>query len=116
MRLNDGRVVPNFIRQALAGQEPTLYGNGSQTRSFCFVDELIEGVVRCAADVTRGLVLNLGNPIEYSIRQFAQIVIEAVGVPVKTTIVPLPSDDPQPSLPRCHARKGTAWLAAAGFA
>lgn len=95
MQLNDGRVVPNFVRQALTGEELTLYGDGSQTRSFCFVDDLVEGIVRCAAsDQTRGVVVNLGNPEEHPIREFAEIVCSVAKVPLKTKSMPLPPDDP----------------------
>ena len=95
MQLDDGRVVPNFVRQALAGEELTLYGQGTQTRSFCFVDDLVEGIVRCAASPqARGMVVNLGNPDEFPIRKFAEIVSDAVGVPLRIKPMPLPPDDP----------------------
>jgi dTDP-glucose 4,6-dehydratase len=95
MQIDDGRVVPNFVRQALTGDELTVYGDGSQTRSFCYVDDLVEGIVRCAdSDRTRGLVVNLGNPEEHPIREFAEIVCRIVGVPLRTKPMPLPPDDP----------------------
>lgn len=95
MKPDDGRVVPNFICQALAGEALTIYGDGSQTRSFCFVDDLVEGIVRCAAsERTRGLVVNLGNPDEHSILEFAEIVCRIANVPLKVTPRPLPPDDP----------------------
>lgn len=95
MRRNDGRVVPNFVSQALSGQPLTVYGDGKQTRSFCYVDDLVEGIVRCAAsERTRGVVVNLGNPDEHTILDFARIVSEIVGVPLKTAYRPMPVDDP----------------------
>jgi nucleoside-diphosphate-sugar epimerase len=95
MRLADGRVVPNFVMQALRGEPLTVFGTGAQTRSFCYVDDLIEGIVRCAAsDRTRGLVVNLGNPEEHTIREFAQIVCRVAGVPLRVVEQDLPIDDP----------------------
>ena len=95
MRKNDGRVVPNFVTQALAGEPLTIYGDGSQTRSFCYVDDLVEGIMRCiSSDDARGLVVNLGNPNERTIREFAEIVCELVGVPLRIETRRLPSDDP----------------------
>jgi dTDP-glucose 4,6-dehydratase len=95
MQTDDGRVVPNFMNQALKGAELTIYGDGSQTRSFCYVDDLVEGIVRCASSSqSRGKVVNLGNPEEHAIREFAEIVCRIAGVPLKTKPVPLPPDDP----------------------
>ena len=95
MQRNDGRVVPNFVTQALAGKPLTIYGEGSQTRSFCYVDDLVEGIMRCAdSDATRGLVVNLGNPEEHTIREFAEIVCDIVGVPLQVVERPMPPDDP----------------------
>lgn len=95
MRSNDGRVVPNFIVQALHGEPLTIYGDGSQTRSFCYVDDLVAGIMACAAsDAARGRVVNLGNPEEYPIAQFAHIVSEIAGVPLRTQTRPMPPDDP----------------------
>src|SRR5499425_142395 len=95
MQLNDGRVVSNFIVQALKGEPITIFGDGSQTRSFCYVDDLIEGFVRlmAAPDEVTGPV-NLGNPGEFTIRELAAIVIELTGS--RSTLVerPLPVDDP----------------------
>jgi len=91
----DGRVVSNFIRQALSGEDLTIYGDGSQTRSFCYRDDLVEGILRmmAAPDELTGPV-NLGNPGEFTIRQLAELVIELSGS--RSTIVtrPLPQDDP----------------------
>lgn len=94
MRLGDGRVVPNFITQALRGEALTVYGDGSQTRSFCFVDDLVEGIVRllrsdCAQPV------NLGNPHELSVREFAETIIRLTGSSSPITFEPLPVDDPK---------------------
>ena len=101
MHPNDGRVVSNFIVQALRGEDITIYGDGSQTRSFCFVDDLIEGFIRFMdLDVmeTNGLCfpgpLNLGNPGEFTIKQLAEKVLELVGSSSKLKFQPLPSDDP----------------------
>ena len=94
MRLGDGRVVPNFITQALRGEALTVYGDGSQTRSFCFVDDLVEGIVRllrseCAQPV------NLGNPYELSVREFAETIIRLTGSSSPIAFEPLPVDDPK---------------------
>jgi nucleoside-diphosphate-sugar epimerase len=111
MRQNDGRVVPNFITQALSGKPLTIYGDGSQTRSFCYVDDLVEGIMRCAAsERTRGIVVNLGNPEEHTIREFAEIVCDIVGVPLEVVNEPIPKDDPtrrNPDISR--ARELLAW-------
>ena len=95
MQMDDGRVVPNFLRQALSGEALTIYGTGSQTRSFCYVDDLVEGIVRCAAsEKARGTVVNLGNPEEHPIAEFAEIVCRIAGVELHTKPMPLPPDDP----------------------
>jgi len=95
MRPNDGRVVPNFIAQALAGEPLTLYGDGSQTRSFCYVSDLVTGIIAAAAsEQSRGEVINLGNPDERTIADFAKAVSRAVGVPLRTINEPMPVDDP----------------------
>jgi UDP-glucuronate decarboxylase len=100
MHPNDGRVVSNFIVQALKNEPITIYGEGQQSRAFCYVDDLIEGVVRLMAtpDAFTGPV-NLGNPGEFTIRQLAELVIELTNS--KSTLVnePLPSDDPQQRQP-----------------
>jgi len=100
MHPNDGRVVSNFIMQALKNEDITLYGDGSQTRSFCYVDDLIEGWVRLMAtpDNFTGPV-NLGNPNEFSIRLLAEKIIELTGSTSKLTCKPLPSDDPRQRQP-----------------
>ena len=100
MHPNDGRVVSNFIVQALKGEDITIYGAGQQTRSFCYVDDLIEGFVRLmgTADEETGPV-NLGNPGEFTIRQLAERVLELTGSSSRLVFKPLPQDDPQQRQP-----------------
>jgi UDP-glucuronate decarboxylase len=94
MLADDGRVVSNFIVQALKGEDLTIYGDGSQTRSFCYVDDLLEGMMRIMdQDKTVGPV-NLGNPTEFTIRELAEKVLEKVSSPSKLIEKPLPADDP----------------------
>jgi UDP-glucuronate decarboxylase len=110
MNPNDGRVVSNFIVQALKGEDITIYGEGQQTRSFCYVDDLIEGFIRFmdlprASDGGPGYPgpINLGNPNEFTIRQLAEKIIELTGSQSKLVFMPLPSDDPlqrQPNIGR----------------
>lgn len=94
MRLDDGRVVPNFILQALQGEDLTVYGDGSQTRSFCYVDDLVEGIVRLLFSGETGPI-NLGNPGEYSILEFAREIIAISGSRSRIIFQPLPEDDPR---------------------
>ena len=100
MHPNDGRVVSNFIVQALRGEDITIYGDGSQTRSFCYVDDLIEGIVRMM-DTKAGFTgpINLGNPSEFSILELAEKVLSLVGGPSKLVFRPLPQDDPRQRQP-----------------
>jgi UDP-glucuronate decarboxylase len=100
MRPDDGRVVSNFVVQALLGRDITIYGNGSQTRSFCYVDDLIEGILRlmCAPGHAVGPV-NLGNPGEFTVRSLADMVIELTGSRSKIVHMPLPADDPRQRRP-----------------
>ncbi len=100
MHPNDGRVVSNFIVQALQGQDITIYGDGTQTRSFCFVDDLIEGLIRLMGtpDDFTGPV-NLGNPGEYTMRQLAEEVIRLTGSSSRLVFKPLPADDPRQRKP-----------------
>jgi len=99
MHPNDGRVVSNFIVQALKGNDITIYGDGSQTRSFCYVDDLIDGMIRLMnADDTVGPV-NIGNPGEFTIKQLAEEVINLTGSKSKIVYQPLPSDDPKQRQP-----------------
>lgn len=108
MHPHDGRVVSNFIVQALQGKDITIYGDGAQTRSFCFVDDLIEGLVRMMAtphDVTGPI--NLGNPNEFTIRELAEQVIDLTGCASKLVNEPLPEDDPQRRRPDISLAKKT---------
>ncbi len=108
MHPNDGRVVSNFIVQALQGKNITIYGDGSQTRSFCYVDDLIEGFVRLMAsknDVTGPI--NLGNPDEFTIKQLGEIVIQMVGGKSKLVFETLPQDDPKQRKPDISLAKTT---------
>ena len=93
MHPEDGRVISNFIVQALKGQDLSVYGNGSQTRSFCFVDDLIDGILKFM-DVNFQGPLNLGNPSEYSINEIAEIIIKKINPKLKIKNHPLPVDDP----------------------
>ncbi|MBP9756058.1 MAG: SDR family oxidoreductase [Phenylobacterium sp.] len=107
MHPNDGRVVSNFIMQALRGEPITLYGEGLQTRSFCYVDDLVEGFIRLMAtgDEVTGPI-NLGNPGEFTIRALAEMVVAQTGSASKITYQPLPSDDPkqrQPDISKARA-------------
>ncbi len=111
MHVADGRVVSNFIVQALTGKPITLYGDGKQTRSFCYVDDLIEGLVRLmdSPDVVTGPV-NLGNPVEFSMAELAEKVVGATGSKSEIAYAPLPVDDPrqrQPDITR--ARELFGW-------
>lgn len=107
MHPDDGRVVSNFIVQALKGEDITLYGDGTQTRSFCFVDDLVDGLMRLMA-APRGMTgpINLGNPGEFTIRQLAETVVEMTGARSRLIHRPLPQDDPRqrrPDLARAKA-------------
>jgi len=109
MRLNDGRVVPTFILQALRGAELTVFGDGSQTRSFCYVDDLVEGVLKLLFSREIDPV-NLGNPDEFSIIDFAQTILEMTGSLSKIAYRPLPVDDPQVRQPDiAKAKKLLGW-------
>lgn len=94
MRLRDGRVVPNFMSQALKGGDLTVYGDGSQTRSFCFVSDLVEGIVRLLHSEYESPV-NIGNPQELTVLEFAHQIIELTGSKSKVAFKPLPVDDPK---------------------
>ena len=111
MHPRDGRVVSNFIVQALQGDNLTIYGDGSQTRSFCYVDDLIDGLVRMMAtphEVTGPI--NIGNPDEFTIRELAELVIELTGTGSRIVSAPLPPDDPQQRQPDITlARKELDW-------
>src|SRR5881409_3934559 len=109
MRPNDGRVVSNLIVQALRGEPLTVYGNGSQTRSFCYVDDLIDGIVRLF-EHGNGEPTNLGNPHEFTVRQLAELVLRLTGSKSKIVERPLPVDDPQVRQPDItRAKKTIGW-------
>jgi dTDP-glucose 4,6-dehydratase len=94
MRPHDGRAVPTFLRQALLGQDLTVFGDGSQTRSFCYVDDLVEGLIGLA-ESEEHLPVNIGNPDEFTLKELAEKVIEATGADSGIVYEPLPTDDPQ---------------------
>lgn len=105
MRLNDGRVVPAFISQILSGQNLSIFGDGTQTRSFCYVTDLVRGMMGVMEQPDQNPV-NLGNPAEITIRQFAEKIIELTGIKAEMVLHPLPVDDPkrrQPDITRAKA-------------
>jgi dTDP-glucose 4,6-dehydratase len=98
MRLNDGRALPAFIGQALRGEDLTVFGDGSQTRSFCYVDDLIEGIYRLLmSDYAQPV--NIGNPVEITLKEFAEEVLKLTNSGVKISYKPLPVDDPKQRRP-----------------
>ena len=102
---NDGRVVSNFIVQTLKGEELTIYGTGEQTRSFCYVDDLVDGLVRLMEAEDLHEPVNLGNPNEFTIKELAEEVSRICNATLKIKICPLPQDDPrqrQPDITRAH--------------
>src|SRR5208283_3682009 len=108
MRLNDGRALPNFVSQALRNEPLTIFGDGSQTRSFCYVSDLIEGFFRLAMSAEHGPI-NIGNPVEMTIQEFAERIIEIVGCTSEIEYRPLPVDDPkvrQPDITRARTLLG----------
>jgi len=111
MHPSDGRVMSNFVIQALKGEPITLYGDGSQTRSFCYVDDLIDGLMRLMAtpaEITGPI--NLGNPTEFTMRELAELVLAATGSKSTTTTRPLPQDDPKQRSPDITlAKKHLGW-------
>jgi dTDP-glucose 4,6-dehydratase len=94
MRPRDGRVVSNFIVQALAGEPITIYGDGSQTRSFCYVSDEVEGIYRLFTSGDND-PMNIGNPTEYTVKQLAEVVLDLTGAKVPIEMRPLPVDDPK---------------------
>ena len=104
MRENDGRVIPNFICQALAGKPITVYGNGCQTRSFCYISDLVDGIYRLImADVHNPI--NIGNPNEMTLLKLAKIIIKLTGSKSRIVHKPLPCDDPKvrcPDIRKAH--------------
>ena len=98
MRLNDGRVLPAFIGQALRGEDLTMFGDGSQTRAFCYVDDLVEGIYRLLlSDYAQPV--NIGNPDEITIKEFGEEIIKLTGTDQKLISLPLPTDDPKQRKP-----------------
>ncbi|MFL3009028.1 MAG: UDP-glucuronic acid decarboxylase family protein [Candidatus Neomarinimicrobiota bacterium] len=112
MRPDDGRVISNFIVQALKGKNITIYGDGKQTRSFCYIDDLIEGMIKFM-DTKSGYTgpINLGNPKEYSILEIAKTIIEIVGSSSSVIFTKLPQDDPRKRKPNIDlAKKSLNWI------
>jgi dTDP-glucose 4,6-dehydratase len=114
IRVDDGRALPTFMAQALRGEPLTVYGDGSQTRAFCYVDDLVEGIYRLLmSDVTEPV--NLGNPDEITIKEFAEEIIAVTGSDSTITYEPLPADDPQVRQPDItRAREALGWEPAVG--
>ena len=104
MRLNDGRALPAFIGQALRGEDLTVFGDGSQTRSFCYVDDLIDGIYRLLMS-DHPYPVNIGNPDEITIKQFAEEIIQLTGTSQKVIYKPLPKDDPKQRQPNITKAK-----------
>ena len=104
MRLNDGRVLPAFIGQALRGEDLTVFGDGSQTRSFCYIDDQVEGIYRLLmSDYPKPV--NIGNPDEITIREFAEEIVKLTGTKQKVIYKPLPQDDPKQRQPNTTKAK-----------
>jgi dTDP-glucose 4,6-dehydratase len=109
MALKDGRVVPAFLDQALQGQPLTIFGDGTQTRSFCYVSDMVDGLVRLASSDER-LPVNLGNPVELTILEFAERIRRLMGVELPIVFEPLPQDDPQKRRPDItKAKRALGW-------
>ena len=104
MRIKDGRAIPNFLKQALTGEDLTIYGNGSQTRSFCYVSDLVEGIYRLLMSDQHEPV-NIGNPVEMTIQQMADKILQATQSQSKIVQVPLPEDDPKTRQPNITLAK-----------
>jgi dTDP-glucose 4,6-dehydratase len=108
MRVKDGRAVPAFISQALTGEDVTIFGDGSQTRSFCYITDLVDGILRLAASTINDPV-NIGNPHEMSIEEMAHLIIRMTGSSSRIVRKPLPTDDPkvrQPDITRARTLLG----------
>ena len=109
MRIKDGRAIPNFLKQALTGEDLTIYGNGSQTRSFCYVTDLVEGIYRLLMS-DQNEPVNIGNPVEMTIQQMANKILQASQSQSKIVQLPLPEDDPKTRQPNITlARKLLDW-------
>jgi dTDP-glucose 4,6-dehydratase len=115
MRVRDGRVVPTFFAQAIRGEPLTVFGSGTQTRSFCFIDDMVEGIYQLLESDFRE-PLNLGNPNEVTILEFAQMIREITGASVEAKFMPLPVDDPKIRQPDIAlARKILGWAPKVGI-
>jgi len=109
LQLNDGRVVSNFMKQAMRGEDLTVYGNGNQTRSFCYVSDEIDGFLRLSKS-SEHLPVNIGNPNEFTILECAQLVLKVTGSKSKIRYEPLPQDDPKQRRPDItKARQLLGW-------
>ena len=109
MRLNDGRVLPAFIGQALRGEDLTMFGDGSQTRSFCYVSDLVDGIYRLLMS-DYAYPVNIGNPNEITIKEFGEEILKLTGANQKLISLPLPVDDPKQRRPDIAlARKELGW-------
>jgi len=111
MKMDDGRVIPNFITQALKNEDLTIYGDGNQTRSFCYIDDMVEGIYRiCVKDGIKERVINLGNPDEIKIIELAKIILELTSSKSNIKFYPLPEDDPKRRCPDIErAKKEIGW-------
>ena len=109
MRTEDGRAVPNFVTQALKGEPLTVYGDGSQTRSLCYVKDLVKGIAKLLISSVETPV-NIGNPHELTIKQIAELILRLTGSPSKIIFSPLPKDDPKQRRPDIRlAQKELGW-------
>jgi UDP-glucuronate decarboxylase len=111
MALNDGRVVSNFIVQAIRGEDLTIYGDGAQTRSFCYVDDLIDGMIRMM-DASAELIcpINIGNPGEFTVLELAEKILSITGSRSRIRRLPLPQDDPRQRKPDItRAKESLGW-------
>jgi UDP-glucuronate decarboxylase len=110
MSWDDGRVISNFITQALKGEDITIYGDGSHTRSFCYVSDMIEGLVKMMDSDSWTGPVNLGNPAEFTVKQLAELIIKLTGSKSKIVYKPLPQDDPKQRKPDISlAKEKLAW-------
>ena len=109
MRLRDGRAVPAFVSQALANQDVTVFGDGTQTRSFCYVTDLVRGILSLM-DAKTNEPVNIGNPHEVTIEEIAQTIIRLIGSTSKIIYRPLPVDDPEATAPGHHPRANVAGM------
>jgi UDP-glucuronate decarboxylase len=107
MAIDDGRVVSNFLVQAIRGEDLTIFGDGKQTRSFCYVDDLVDGIYRFAHTENVTGPINLGNDREFTMLQLAEMVLKKVGGKSKLRFMPLPSDDPKQRRPDLTLAKAT---------